>query len=199
MAKLPPSQRPERQYPEVLRVGSLYHPGRRWWPQGADYNYRAGGHELRLFLPSASKDEVLSVREGRVEFGLVIDHPELYVISRFWRPDGAKIQMSFDCSYTIHRVNPAERTAPPAWEEVSPAARSLVTVILVEASTGIILALRAMSYSPEFTRTINHAIADQASLPYDPGEHDRCVAAKVRQYDTAALWELCGVRCTGGD
>jgi hypothetical protein len=200
MPKLPPSERPERQNPpEILRVGSPYDPSRRHWPPGADYNYRAGGHELRLFLQGISKDEILAVREGKAEFGLLIDQPELYVISRFWRPDASKIQMSFDCSYQWWRVSAAERTAPPAWEEVSPAARSLVTVILVEATNGVILALRAVTYSPEFSRSINHAIADQAALPYDPAEHDRRVAALVRKYNTDALWSLCDVRCTGGD
>ena len=167
-------------------------------PGGADYNFRSGGHELRLFLPNASKAEVVAVREGKVEFGLIIDLPELYVISRFWRPYGSKVVMNFDCSYQWHRVKPAERTAPPAWEEVSPAARSLCTVILVEATSGIILALRAMTYSPEFSRSINRAIADQTALPYDPAEHDRSVAAKVQRYKTDQLWEQCSVRCIGG-
>ena len=51
--KKPPSQRPEHQGPmHRLEVGKPYDPSRRAWPEGADYNFRAGGHELRIFATS---------------------------------------------------------------------------------------------------------------------------------------------------
>jgi hypothetical protein len=199
MAKLPPSQRPERQQPsEILMVGKPYHAARRQWPQGADYNFRAGGHELRIFLPNASKTEVKAAEKGKIEFGLLIDPPEIYIISRFLAPDGRPV-FGFDCSYSWHMVSPDERGQPPAWEEVNPKLRALVTVIFVEGTTGIIFALRAVTYSPEFTRAFHRAIAEQIALPFDRAEHKRRTDAKVRQYDTAALWDLCQVHCTGGD
>lgn len=183
----------------TLAVGKLYHPGRQQWPEGADYNFRDRGHEFRIFIPNASPAEIAAVHEGRVEFGLIVDLPELYVISRYWHPNEPRVIMSFHCSYSIHRLDHDSRTLPPAWEDTSPALRALVTIILVEATTGIVLALRALTYSPEFTRTLHHAIAEQAVMPYDPAEHEARVDAKVRAFDTGQLWELCTVRCTGGD
>ena len=57
----------------VLTVGKPYDPSRPVWPQGADYNFRDGAHELRIFLPQASKTEVAAVEDGKIEFGLIID------------------------------------------------------------------------------------------------------------------------------
>ena len=198
MKRPPPSQRPERQGGfHRLEVGKPYDLSRRAWFEGADYNYRAGGHELRLFMRGLSPKEVAAVRTGRVEFGLLIELPELFVITRFHGPDD-RVVLSFDCSYSWHRVSDAERTAPPAWEETSPELRALCTIILVEASNGLIAALRAVSYSPEFTRSLHRAIADQAGLPYDRAEHERAVEEIARRNTTDQLWERCKVRCEGG-
>ena len=107
------------------------------------------------------------MRTGRVEFGLMIELPEIFVVSRFHAPDDDQVVASFDCSYSWHRVSLEERTDPPAWEDTSPQLRALASVILIEATNGLILVLRTCSCSPEFTRSFHRAIADQASLPYD--------------------------------
>jgi hypothetical protein len=178
-------------------VGRPYHPGKTAWPEASDYNFRAGGHELRIFLANASKAEVAAAERGRVEFGLMLEPPELFVVARFHGPDD-RVVMSFDCSYQWHRVSEAERTEPPAWEEISPDARALVSVVLVEATTGLILALRALTFSPEFTRSIHRAIADQAAGPYDKATHERAVDDITRRFNTDQLWDRCRIRCEGG-
>jgi hypothetical protein len=183
----------------VYQVGKPYSPSRRTWGEGADYNFRAGEHELRIFLANASGDEVAAGSRGTVRFGLLVDRPELYLISRFFHPrDKTRQVMSFDCSYSIHRVAPDERQPPPAWEEVNPALRPLLSIILVEATNGLILALRAVTFEPEFGRVLHRAIAEQLALPFDPAAHARRTAEMVRTHDTAALWRLCSIRCTGG-
>ena len=156
---------------EILSVGKPYHPGRRLWPEVADYNFRAGVHELRIFRPHVSKREIEAAAKGPVEFGLLIEQPELFVISRFANLAGRHV-MSFHSFYSWHLVPAAERVSPPPWEETSPELRALCTIILVEATTGIIHALRTVSFSAEFTRAIHKAIADQAALSYDQATHE---------------------------
>jgi hypothetical protein len=196
--KRPRSQRLERQGGmHRLEVGKLYDPTRRSWPEQADYSFRAGGHELRIFMTRLSPKEIASVRTGRVEFGLLVELPEIFIITRFHGPDD-RLVLSIDCSYSWHRVSDAERTAPPAWEETSPQTKAVCTVILVEASYGLTRALRAVSYSPEFTRSFHRAIADQAALPYDQVEHERAVEAITRRFTTEQLWERCTIHCEGG-
>ena len=192
--KRPPSQ-PAPMHTYI--VGQLYDPSRKSWPEGADYNFRAGGHELRIFLGGATPREIAAVGTGRVDFGLMAELPEIFVVSRFRGPDG-RVVCSFDCSYSWHRVSPDERTDPPVWEDTSPQLRALASIILVEATNGVILALRTCSYSPEFTRSFHRAIHDQAALPYDQAEHERAVADIVRRLNTDQIWERCAIRCEGG-
>ena len=136
-------------------VGQLYDPSRKSWPEGADYNFRAGGHTLRVFLGHATPREIAAIKTGRVEFGAMIELPEIFVVSRFHGPDG-RVVASFDCSYQWHRVSSAERTDPPAWEETSPQLRALLSIILVEQNSRV-----ALTFS---TRTV---ILDKGRIVYD--------------------------------
>jgi hypothetical protein len=68
--KKPPSQRPERQGPHLHSVGSPYHPDRKMWPDGAQFNYRGGDLELVLFLNQPTPSQVKAVKTGRADFGL---------------------------------------------------------------------------------------------------------------------------------
>jgi hypothetical protein len=174
-----------------LEVGRLYTAGCRAWPQGADYNWRSGGHELRIFLPYATQEEVAAIDSGPVEFGLIPDQVGLFLVVRFGP------RLSFDCSYSWHRVDLAERMVSPPVEEVPPALRSLLSIVLVEATTGIVLGLRVVSFSPEFTWALHRAIADQIATTYDPAEHNRWADSMLR-HTMKQLWEQCTIRCQGG-
>jgi hypothetical protein len=176
----------------ALEVGKLYNPHRRRWSEGADYNWRSGGHELRIFLDGATPTEIEVIESGPVEFGLFAEPLGLFLVARFGR------SLSFDCSYHWHRVSAEDRTPPPPSEDISPELRALLTIILVDASTGIVQALRTATFSPEFTRALHRAIADQVGAPYDRGAHDRWVKGMVGRHTTNQLWTLCTVRCQGG-
>jgi hypothetical protein len=179
----------------LYAVGKPYDPRRTTWPEGADYNFRGGEHELQIFLEGATPREVEAIGSGPVEFGLLAEPSGLglFLITRFGRT-------TFDCSYSWYRTarTTGDRTWPPLWEETSPELRALLHIILVEATTGIVLALRAVSFSPEFTRAIHRAITEQAAAPDHRGAHESWVDAMTR-FSTDQLWKLCTVRCQGGE
>src|SRR5262249_29778903 len=115
----------------------------------------------------------------------------LFLVARFGP------SLSFDASYQWHRVNPADKVPPPPHEETSPAPWAQVSIILVDALTGLVRALRAVSYSPEFTRALHRAIAEQAAAPFDADAYERWVRGLMR-LGTAQLWGRTTVRCRGG-
>ena len=178
---------------DTIEVGKLYHPGRRAWPECAEYSFRGDAHELRIFLGGARPREVEVIRSGPVEFGFFADPMGLFLITRFGS------QLSFDCSYNWHRVAMEERTLPSPTEETSPALRAPCTIILVDAADGIVLALRSVTFSPEFTRALHRAIADQIIAPYNGAAHRRWADSMTGQYSTDQLWRWCTMRCQGGD
>ena len=178
----------------ALEVGKPYDPRLRSWSEGADYNFRSGAHELRIFLARPTRSEVEAIRAGPVDFGFFTEPMGLFLITQF----GSRL--SFDCSYHWQRMAEAtgDRTLPPPLEETSPALRALVTIILIEATNGTVLALRTVTFSPEFTRAIHEAIADQAAGPYDRAEYQRWADGTTGRFSTNRLWKRCTMQCQGG-
>ena len=178
----------------AIEVGKLYHPGRRAWPECAEYSFRGDAHELRIFLGGARPREVEVIRSGPVEFGFFAEPLGLFLLTRFGTA------LSFDCSYHWQRRAEVtgDRTLPPASLETSPALRALVAIILIEATNGTVLALRTVTFSPEFTRAIHEAIADQATGPYDRAEHQRWAEGTTGRFSTNRLWKRCTMQCQGG-
>jgi hypothetical protein len=145
----------------ILTVGKPYMEGQTHWPEAVEYNYRGGSHELRLFYPNLRPQEIAAVESGPARFAFARRGDVIYLCWRFGE------QPWSDATYSIHLVPPDERVAPPVWTE--PTARALLSVILVEATTGLIEAMRVVSFSPDFTRRLHSAIREQLRRPW-PGQ-----------------------------
>lgn len=179
------------------RVGQPYSPTRRGWPEIAQYNYRQGGHELVLFFRSPTSREIRAVRQGAAEFALY-HHEDLVVLLYRFGPPGEGVPWS-DAPYTWHLVPPEQRTLPPAGDELGPEARALLSVILVDAGTGIVRALRQVSLSPEFTRALHDAIREQAARTWSEPVYDAQVDMLYGRYPTTeALLAAARARTAGG-
>src|SRR6516165_5080205 len=126
----------------ALEVGKPYDPRLRSWSEGADYNFRSGAQELRIFLARPTRSEVEAIRSGPVEFGFFAEPLGLFLLTRFGS------FLSFDCSYHWQRMAEVtgDRTLPPASLETSPELRAILTIILIEASDGVVRAVRVVSF-----------------------------------------------------
>jgi hypothetical protein len=186
----------------VYEVGQFYDPLRRQWPEGAQYGYRSGGHELLLFFRTPSSREVRAVEFGPAEFALVAEGPLLVLLYQFRVVPypGARLAMAIPWSaapFTIHRVPTDERVLPELPDD--PEQRAVLGIILIDADTGIIRAMRAVTFSPAFTAELEEAIRQQAALPYDSDSYGRLQAALERRYPTTeVLLSIARVRCAGG-
>lgn len=176
----------------TLSVGQPYAPGVTQFPECAQYNYRAGVHELVLFYGSPSKAEVLAARKGRAEFALALPSPQVIILAHRFGDD---LPWS-DSPYSWHLVPEHERDLPSA--DIEQSMRAQLHVILVDAATGIVRALRLVTLSPAFTRTLHAAIREQAALPFDG--YDRALReVYARHPSTDSLVARAAIRCTGGE
>jgi hypothetical protein len=150
-----PSQRPKRQGPHTYAVGAPYHrvvsvsPGRKIWPQRAQFNYRGGEPELVLFVDQPTLIEMQAVKTGWADFALS-DADGLAVLCYRFRHDQGRVPWS-DAPYYFGLVSKAEQMLPPDPGQLTPETRALLHVILVNATGGQIQALRAVTLSPTFT------------------------------------------------
>lgn len=174
----------------AYRVGDPYHPTRRSWPELAQYQYRGGGHELVLFLRQPTSREVRAARQGLASFAFYADQDLLVLLYAF----GDGLPWS-DAPYSWHLVPKSERVLPP---ETRGEERALLSLVLVDATTGIIRALRVVTLTPTFTRLFHDAIREQAARPW-PGAaaYDAELAALYQRYPSTAALLAVSARDTG--
>lgn len=154
--------------PQLLVVGDLYVPGRTSWPEAAEYNYTRAGHDLRLFFAEPSISEVLAARSAKIRLALLVEPP--LIVLAYKIPGLADWS---DAPYTWHLVPPEHRAIP---EVATGEQRAWLNVTLVDASTGILKALRAVTLTPLATQLLHAAIAAQAAQPWDLAAYDAALA-----------------------
>jgi hypothetical protein len=176
----------------LIERGRLYNPNRKSWPEGVYYQCRSGEHELLLFLSEISAAERQAVRTGKAEFGLLVQPPTIMFLYRF----GDALPWS-DSPFSIHLVaDPAERIVPPV---PAKGQRTILTAVLVEAPTGIVEGIRALSLSAEFGRLASEAIADQLAAPFDQAGYDTALQRLYDRYpQTAAMVPNAAILEVGG-
>lgn len=165
----------------VLRVGQLYNPKRTSWPEGTQYAFRCGTHELLLFFHGPTTAEVEAVRRGRAQFALYAQGDLLVLCSQFGD------QPWTDAPFSWHLLPESEREEPP---ELTRDERIALQVILVDAATGIVQVLRLKTLSPGFSRALHRAIRAQRDRPW-PGQptYDARLDAVFAEYRTVDLVE----------
>jgi hypothetical protein len=177
----------------AVTVGNPLVPGRTSWPEQSDFNLYDNGLELRLFFARPSAREVEDVRAGPCEFALRALGDVVFLLYRF----GASVAWS-DSPFSWWLVPEARRALPSAVDTGE--TRAVLQVILADAASGIVRALRAVSLSPEFTRALLGAVRVQASTPWCGREdYDRQLAEAYRRYPTSdALLAAATARTAGG-
>lgn len=160
----------------AYKVGELYHQDRTVWEERTEYNFREGGHELRIFMAHLTAREIADVRFNEAEFGLFVQGDILLFLYRFGRsiPWG-------DAPYSWHLVPPEGRTLPEPAHMAEP--HLLLTVFLVEATTGILKAIRQLTFSPAFGAALSLAILEQSQRPWPGGRgYDMQLGAVYTRY-----------------
>jgi hypothetical protein len=172
-------------------VGQLYNPNVRRWPEKPQFNFRQGGFELVLFYDRPSLTEILEIQSHQAEFALVVQGDVIFLLYRF-----GTAGLWSDAAYSYHLVPAAEQTPPP---ELGESDRILLQIVLVDASTGVIKALRAVSLSPDFSQKLVAAIQAQIEHPFDSASYDAQIARAYRQYpQSKGMLKLATARTVGG-
>jgi len=167
--------RVDRPVAPVYRVGEILQRGRRTWPEGSQFSFGPGGHELTLFHHKIDDDMVDGVRRGPAEFALIVVSPVIVLAYRF----GESILWN-DVPYSWH-LQPAARRFVPA-SVISSETRSLLWITLVGAGDGIIHAQRGMTLSPPFTRALHEAIRTQAMSAFHPDDCTKAISRIFLKY-----------------
>lgn len=174
----------------TIKVGELFDPALRVWPEAPEYNFRSGVHRLIIALRRPRADEVEAVRVGAAKFAFAVIGPVLVFQFRF----GTALPWS-DALYTWHKLPAGERVEPAA---LSGEQRVPLEVFLVDAATGVVRAIRVVTLSPTFSRRLHEAIRQQAAAPF-PANYDELAQRVLDTYTSKQLRDRALASCAGGD
>ena len=167
-------------------VGKPYNPNRQEWPEVIQYNFRGGEHELVLFLNAPTPEELNDVSSGEAQFALYARDSQILMLCKF----GDAIAWS-DAPYTWHRVRADERQRAP---EIAAKDFVFLHIVLVDAATGIIRVLRAITMPPAFAQALHQVINAQADMDWDVNEYDYQLTYLLEAYSSKELAQLAKVR-----
>lgn len=177
----------------IVAIGKSLFEGRNELPETIEYNYQSGDHTLILSMKNLHRREIEAVREAEAEFGLYCENGIVFLLYRF----GEVLPWS-DSAFSWWNVSEEDRRIPAP--QANPAERILLKIILVEAATGIVKAIRVTTLSPAFTEKLHDAIRWQAA-----GEPFPCaefVARSLSVYENKTPAELAAraiVKTKGGE
>lgn len=140
---------------QIVAIGKPLFETRTELPEAIEYNYQAGDHTLLLSMNNLHPNEIRAVREDEAEFGLYCENSIIFLLYRF----GETLPWS-DSAFSWWNVAKEDRRVPAPQE--NPNERILLKIILVEATTGIVKAIRVTTFSPDFTEKLHNAIRQQA-------------------------------------
>jgi hypothetical protein len=174
---------------EILAVGQPYDASIANWPEGCHYNFDTSGHWLHYLYSKPSSLEISSIQSGEVQFGLYINGPVIFLLHQFG-------EMAWnDASYSWWLVSEEFRQVPTVGDKL----HALLKVVMVDTETGLIKALRALTFSAEFTEYLHEAIRHQSEKPWSPTEHERAIRYVYSKYSTMDLVDRGEAFCKGGE
>ncbi len=178
---------------QIVAIGKPLFEGRTELPEAIEYNYQAGDHTLLLSMKNLHPKEIEAVRQEEAEFGLYCENSIVFLLYRF----GKALPWS-DSAFSWWNVSEEDRRIPEP--QANPAERILLKIILIEAATGIVKAIRVTTLSPAFTAKLHDAIREQAmGEPFSRAEFVTRSLAVYKNQTPAELAAGTIVKTKGGE
>ena len=174
---------------QILAGGQQYCPETGPWPEGCHYNYDSSGHWLHYLYNNPSQIEVDSIQSGPAQFGLYIQDPVIFLLHQFgampWN----------DAPYSWWMVSSEHRRLP----EITEGEHAFLRIALIDTATRLVAALRALTFSTEFTKRLHLEILRQSQSPWNLSKHDQVIKSIYSNFSTNDLVKQAQIFCKGGE
>ena len=122
-------------------------------------------------------------------FGLYVQGPVIFLLHKFgdmpWN----------DSPYSFWLVPEESRKLP----DINDQDHAFLRAVLIDTATGIVQALRALTFSAQFTKRLHEEIVLQSMKPWDLRAYDSVIKATYLKYSTLDLVKRSTIFCNGGD
>jgi|GEM_PF-5328626 len=145
-----------------IRIGQPLVRGVHGYEEGVHYNYTRGGHDLRMVVKEPHRSVVDAIQKQPAWFALVRREAAVFILSRFG-------SLPWKVAHYNWWINPP-LMRPDPWSDLMRLNGSglSASVCLVDATDGIVAALRSVRLSLELSRLFIQMVEIQTRPPFDP-------------------------------
>lgn len=155
-----------------LAVGEKFAERTQWPDNSFEFRYFNGNYMFQYCAASPSLQDIEKFKQGRVWLG---HHFEEGIIFFLIRIDGF-LGWS-DQAFSINLVPLGNRTLPDGTEGYT-----LLNLVLVDADTGIVRAIRSVTMSPALSLRLRSEMLQQRCIPFDKAAHNAAIERVYRKY-----------------
>lgn len=166
-----------------FEVGKLLEEGITRYNEGVKFDFQQSGPVLLLFFNRPTEKEVESIKKGKLEIGFYVKDEVIFMLFKFQSLEW------MDAPYSVHLSNPF------TFDDIEPGQGFGLTIFLVDASTGILRALRYSGLSTDFSFKLQDAILNQKNLPFDAVVYNQKFMSIYNNYSTSDLVQRADVFC----
>lgn len=160
---------------QKLEVGQLLQEGKTKYQEGVIFDFQQAGPLLYLFFNSPTETEIESIKKGEFEIGFYQKDEVIFIMAKF---EGMPWM---DAPYSVHL------STPFAFEDIQEGQGFGLTTLLVDASTGILKAIRYSGLSTRFSQKLRGAIEAQNTIPWNEIKYNQKINEVYGNYSTDDL------------
>lgn len=175
----------------VIALGQPYGSTPQQWPEGAQYACRNRHHELLISYSAPTEEEITQARSSQMRFAFHQTAHNIFFCYKFG--DGPWS----DTTFNWHRQQPEDKEEIPA-PFSNPMERATISAIFINANDGTVVALRYLTFTPDFSNALHQAIQKQAATPFNEEAQLAEIEEIFKQFNSSQLATLIAQqRCIG--
>jgi len=151
-------------------VGKPFIEGKTRFSEGVHFDFQQGGPVLILFYDRPTSEEIEEVKKGRAEFAFYEKLPVIFFLCRFGSSSWA------DAPYSVHISKPF------TFEPLQEGAGFGLQIYLVDATTGILKAMRLIGLKTDFSRRLKLAIERQKAEEFNESMYNFEINRTYKNY-----------------
>jgi hypothetical protein len=182
-------------YYHELAVGTPFDPSLSNLPEGNRLMVADSLVLFASFRDQPDRGEIEAVRHGRCEFFLWSRGSQIVICLHCRSSRG---EFWADAPFDVRGLQGEEGHPAPLPPAADQPAFGEAIVVLSDARSGVVAAVRALSLSDHFMRSLTAAVYRQSLVPLDEAEAQHDMLSLYARYPTAERFaQACEIRCEG--
>jgi hypothetical protein len=161
----------------LYKVGELLEEGKTSYQEGVRFDYTHDGAILLLFYNNADEKELLDIRKGSLKIGMYVKDEVIFMLFKF------ASQNWIDAPYSVHLSKLYE------FDNIAEGMGIGLHIFLVDASTGILKAMRLIGLPTKFSKSFQKAVLAQKEIEFDKSKYAQKINMVYGNYSTDDLVE----------